>query len=130
MKDIGRTLDWGTLNAFLRHLPLDSAFKRELYPEEAAWGAMQKTNAILADIWDVLASINANLVALATGKPAKVPSSYPRPSSASQQQKKDENVRHFGSGAMPANELKLWFEEKRRSYARSSTGDHNRNTGT
>ena len=112
LKDIGRTLEWSTLNAFLKHLPLDSAFKRELQPETSVWTTTQKTNAILADIWDMLANINANLVALGSGKPATPPDPYPRLKGSNP--KEDENKRHFGSGAIPANELPAWFEKKRR----------------
>ena len=88
---------------------------RELHPEESIWATTAKTNAILADIFDVLANINSNLVALGSGRPAKKPKPYPRPV-----KRKDETERHFGRGALPANELREWFEKKRKEYARSS----------
>ena len=97
------------MRTFMRHLPIDSAMGHELHPEYAPWATRAKTNAILADIFDVLSQINANLVAIGSHKPAKQPKPYPRP-----QQKKPENVRHFGSGALPANELREWFERKRK----------------
>lgn len=84
---------------------------RDLYPESAQWATAIKTNAILADIYDVLASINSNLIAMATRKPAKYPKPYPRPNA---KQQMNENERHFGSGAIPAKDLRNWFEEKRR----------------
>ena len=83
---------------------------RELYPETAPWATTAKTNAILADIFDVLASINANLIAIATGKPAKHVNPYPRPGN----KQKNEDEQHVGSGALPAGELRNWFKERRR----------------
>jgi len=95
----------------------------EIRPEMAAWSTRAKTNTILADIWEELAQINANLVALGTGRPARPTKPYPRPV------KKDpENEKHFGSGAMPPGELEKWMEEKRREHARSRAGNDNSNT--
>ena len=81
-----------------------------------------KTNYILADIYDMLALINANLVAYFSRKPAQHPKKYPKPG---KKKNKAENESHFGSGAMPPDELERWMEEKRESHARSSSGDHN-----
>lgn len=80
---------------------------RELHPEVTVWASTLKTNAILADICDLLAHINANLVAHASGKPARAPKPYPRLN-----KQEPENERHFGRGAMPPDELRKWFEEK------------------
>ena len=82
---------------------------RETHPDAAAWGTRAKTNAILADIYDVLAMINANLVAVGSGKPSKAPKPYPR-----LVKPKNENERHIGSGALPPDELEAWFEEMRK----------------
>jgi hypothetical protein len=109
LSDLGGALEWTSMRTFLRHLPVDSAIGQELHPEYAAWASRTKTNVILADIFDQLAQINANLVAIGSGEAAKQPKPYPRP-----QQKKPENVRHFGRGALPANELREWFEQKRK----------------
>ena len=57
----------------------DSALFRELRPELAQWSTAAKTNALLADIFDVLSAINANLCAKGTGKKPKRPKPYPRP---------------------------------------------------
>lgn len=81
----------------------------ELHPETAAWGTTMKTNAILADIYDLLAKINHNLVVLGGGR-AGNPKPYPRPGKKAG----NENERHIGSGALPPAELEKWFEEKRR----------------
>ena len=98
---------------------------REINPDVWEWSVEQKTNAILADIFDMLANINANLIAGITGKPSKRPKPYPRPV-----KREAEDEQHFGSGALPPDELRKWMEEKRKEYAGSSTGDDNRNTGT
>ena len=95
-----------------------------LHPTESSWATLAKTNAILADIFDVLAQINANLVALGSGRPAKQPKPYPRPV-----KKTPENEKHIGSGALPPDELRAWFEEKRAEYAGSSISDSGSDTG-
>lgn len=91
---------------------------REMHPDESAWSTQVKTNAILADIFDILAQINANLVALGSGRPAKQPKPYPRPI-----KKKPEHERHFGRDALPPDELRKWFEMKRKENAGSSISD-------
>lgn len=97
------------MKTFVRHLSADSATGQELYPEYAAWASRTKTNTILADIFDQLAQINANLVAIGSGEAAKQPNPYPRP-----KQKHPENERHFGRGALPPDKLREWFEQKRK----------------
>lgn len=118
LDDIGRTLSWSALDSFIRHLPPNSALMRELNPELARWNTTQTTNTILADIWDMLAHINANLVAFATRKPVRDVPSYPRP--FAQKDEQSENKKHYGSGALPPDELKRWFEEKRRKRCQKS----------
>ena len=99
---------------------------REVNPEWAIWANRLKTNFILADIYDILAHINANLVAMGSGKPAKRVKPYPRP----KQKKGNDNERHFGSKPLPVAELHKWIEKKRAEHARSSTGDNSRHPGT
>ena len=95
---------------------------REIEPEYHLWDTRAKTNAILADIFDVLAVINANIVSMANGKKAKRPPIYPRPGVENKNQKK------YGSGALPQNELRAWIEKKRQQYVkhdRSCKSDSN-----
>lgn len=115
LDDIGRSVKWSTVDAVLQNLPLDSALTRELHPEESRWGTTEKTNMILADIFDMLARINANIIAIGSGKPSKQPKPYPRP-----KKNEPENHQHFGRGSLPPDELRAWFEEKRRKHASSS----------
>ena len=123
--DIGRNLSWGALDSFLSHPKEDSALVRELEPETAAWASRAKTNRILADIWDQLALINANLVAIGQGRPAKTPKPYPVPG-----RKSNDSEKRIGSGAMPPIELRRWIEERRERYARDSAGDDCSHSGT
>lgn len=123
LSDIGSSLGWPAVRAFINHEPVDSAFVRELHPEFSTWATTAKTNAILADIFDILANINSNLVALGSGKPAKKPKPYPRPV-----KKEPENVKHFGRDPLPPDELRRWFEEKRKN-AGSSISDTGSDSG-
>lgn len=125
LNDVGRTLSWGALDSFLQHTTPDSALMKEVNPEVAAWSNTAKTNAILADIYDVLAAINSNLVAVGTRRAAKKPKPYPRPGD-----KGHDSERHFGSGALPPDELHRWIEEKRAQYAGSRTGNISSRTGS
>ena len=109
MDDVGRALSWDALSAFLSQCGPDTALAQELEPEIAPWAGTVKTNALLADIFDILQQINSNLVALAERKKSKKPDKYPRPG-----QQKDKQKKHYGSGALPPTELHAWIEEKRR----------------
>ena len=120
INDIGRTLSWDALDSFLRFIGPESAFAKDHDQEVAVWSTRMKTNFILADIYDMLAMINSNLIAYASRKPARPPKKYPRPG-----KKDEEHERRIGSGALPPDELRKWMEEKRESHARSSSGDHN-----
>lgn len=120
LADVGRTLSWDALGAFLRYIGPDSALAGEINPEAARWSSRIKTNELLADIYDELAVMNANLVAIGTRRRQKPPDPYPRPG----QKKKKKNI---GSGALPHDELVKWVEERRENArnARGRTGDSN-----
>ena len=87
---------------------------KELDPELAIWGGSLKTNALLADIVDLLALINANLVALGSGKKAKKPKPIKRPGD------KDKQV--IGKNAVPIDELRAFFEKKRQEHEKRKNG--------
>ena len=99
---------------------------REINPEWSIWASRIKTNVILADIYDMLASINANLIAIGTKRSAKRFKPYPRP----KQKKGNDNERHFGSKPLPVADLHRWIEEKRAAHAASSTSNNTGNPGT
>ena len=76
----------------------------------AYWSSRAKTNAILADIFDMLSQINANLVAVGSHKASKKPKAYPRPGDNNKREKK------IGKNALPVNELDSWLARKRKAY--------------
>jgi len=94
----------------LRHPDLSSETGRELEPEWAQWAGTMKTNAILADIFDLLAMINANICAMGSGKKAKKPKAYNRPG--------DKDKQKIGKNALPADQLREWFDNKRKQSRR------------
>lgn len=107
LDDVGGALSWSALGAFLHTADPESALAHELEPELAAWATRFKTNAILADIYDVLAQINANLVAGFSRKRSQKPRRYQRPG--------DDSKRHIGkNNSMTMNELDSWFAQKKK----------------
>ena len=108
LQDIGPRLSWGAFRSFLQQLDLDSATARSLNPDMSKWAGRLKTNEILADIFDVLSMINANLVAIGQRKRAKTPDRYPRPGV------EQPGRQQIGKGPLPPDELRAWFEKKRR----------------
>lgn len=72
----------------------------------AEWTDTLKTNVILADIYDLLAAINANMIRMVTGKKQKI-TPYPRPG-----KQNGKEVKHFGADALPPDELEAWFGER------------------
>jgi hypothetical protein len=112
LDDIGGALSWGALDSFIRNLSLNSATMRELNPELARWDTQLQTNAILADIYDMLAALNYNVLCMASKQKPQQPKPYPRPN-----QKEDDNRKKIGKGALPVAELSEWFEQRRKKYA-------------
>lgn len=103
--DIGGALSWGSLYSFIKNLRGDSALAHDL-GKSTGWEDTMRTNAILADIYDLLQVINANLCTMGGGKRKKI-TPYPRPG------KEDENKRKIGKGALPVDDLREWLRRKR-----------------
>jgi hypothetical protein len=82
----------------------------------STWATARQTNIILADIFDMLAIINVNLMALGRKKPKK-PAKYPRPWREDQ----NKETRHFGKDPLPIAELDKWFERKRLCRSQSKS---------
>lgn len=104
--DLGGALSWSSLHSFIKYLGSDSALARAM-DKQTGWENTVKTNAILADIFDLLQVINGNLIQFATGgkkKPKINP--YPRPG------KDNDNVHKIGKGALPPDELHKWIQER------------------
>ena len=92
----------------------DGAIAHELEPDIAAFSSRYRTNSILADIFDILSQINANLVAGFSHKGATKPKKYPRPG--------DGEKRRIGKGSMTVSELAGWFAEKRKRNGGGTSG--------
>lgn len=107
LEDVGRSFSWGALHSFIQNVGLNSATGREMNPELYQWASTLNTNKILADIFDVLSQINANLVAIGSHKAAKKPKPYPRPGTNNTGDK-------YGSGAVPVEEMRKMFVAKRK----------------
>ena len=114
LDDVGGALSWSALGAFLQKIAPDSATANEIEPEIAAFSGTFKTNAILADIYDLLAQINANIVAGFSRKHAQRPKRYPRPG--------DSETRRIGKDSMTVSELDSWFAEKKRQRGGGANG--------
>lgn len=104
MNDIGGALPWRSLSSFLKYLPSDSALGVEL-GKSNGWEGTLKTNEILANVFDVMQSIDNHLCRFISGgksKPKFMP--YPRPG-----KDKDKKVRKIGKGPMAPDELRKWY---------------------
>lgn len=107
LNDVGGRLSWSALSSFIENLKTDSAVAQDL-GKSTGWEDTLTTNRILADIYDLLQVINANIVGMG-GKKIKV-KPYPRPG------KKEDNIKKIGNNAMPYNQLLEWFKNKRGEY--------------
>ena len=105
LNDVGGALSWCALDSFIRNLDTDSALARDL-GKSTGWENTIQTNAILADLYDLMQAINANLVALGGGKKTNI-KPYPRPN-----RDKDKYTKKIGSGALPVTELQSWIKER------------------
>jgi len=85
LDDVGRGLSWSALDSFIKNTSPNGALIREMRPDIFQWSSTAKTNALLADIYDMLAAINANLCAKGSGRKPKRPKPYPRPGGNKQQ---------------------------------------------
>ena len=111
MDDLGGELSWFALSSFIQNLDTGSALARDLN-KSTGWETTLKTNAILADIYDLLQIINSNLCGLG-GKKQKKFKPYPRPNA------KDTNTRKIGKGALPYNDLREWIKRKQENGKRN-----------
>lgn len=105
LDDVGGALPWSALGAFLHRIDPASAVAHDIEPDVAAFSGTFKTNAILADIYDILAQINANLVAGFSRRHATKPKRYPRPG--------DGDKRRIGKDGVTISELDSWFAKKK-----------------
>lgn len=107
INDVGSTLSWSAMYNFVTHLDEHSALARKISPDAVEWGSITKTNYVLADIFDILSSINYNLCQLAGSKNKHKPKPYPRPYNK-------ENKNNFGKGAIPVSDIRNWVKSYRK----------------
>lgn len=114
LDDVGSVLSWNALGAFLHRVEPDGAIANEIEPDIAAFSSRFRTNAILADIYDILSQINANLVAGFSRKRTQKPRRYPRPG--------DNDKRRIGKDSLTVNELDSWFAKKKQQRGGGASG--------
>ena len=71
IRDVGQSLSWSALRSFIENIGAESCTARDIDPELHQWSTTMKTNKILADIYDMLAVINSNIVAIGSHKSPK-----------------------------------------------------------
>lgn len=100
----------GAFSSFIKGLAgnYESELWRSTHKDTAVWSTTLKTNALLADIYDMLAQINANLCGGLARKKALKIKPLPRPWLATS------TKRIGGKGALPKNELREWINKHRR----------------
>ena len=105
--DLGERLGWDVFNDFLTNLGTQSALAKQVTPETSVWGSTEKTNMILADIYDVLSAIHYTLAKIGGGKPKK-PTPYPRIG--------DKKKQRFGNkkSSLPVTQMREWVKNYKR----------------
>lgn len=109
LDDVGRSLSWGALKSFLSRVKPGSSLGNELNPDMTEWSTTLKTNAILADIYDMLSLINAQLRVIASHKRGRKPEPYKRPWI------KDHDDRKIGKGALPLSDMREWIKQRQKA---------------
>lgn len=108
LRDVGDRISWDTLREYLYNASPNSATARKMNPDLSMWASSLKTNALLADIFDVLAMINANICSLGSGQPAKRPPRIEHPG--------DKNRQKIGGKRMTMKEFDAHMAKKRADY--------------
>ena len=110
LSDVGGALSWGTLRHFVQYLPRDSALSREIVPltDAERWTNGDATASILADLFDLVAQLRAEMAVKGSGKKPKHMKPYPRPGVT------PKGTRHMGKDPIPVSEFEDWWESKKR----------------
>lgn len=100
LDDVGGALTWDALGDFISKTEPGSALSYDLDPERADWATTDRTNTLLADIYDLLAVMNRMLATMVTQQRQPKPKPYRRPG-------KDKNEkRHVGTASIPIADVK------------------------
>lgn len=97
LDDVGGALTWDALGDFISRTDPGSALSYEMDPERAQWATTDGTNNILADIYDLLSVMRADMIAVHVRKRTRKPKLYRRPG------KKEK--KHIGT-AVPITDVK------------------------
>lgn len=100
LDDVGGALTWDALGDFISKTEPGSALSYDLDPERADWATTDRTNTLLADIYDLLAQMNRVLAMMATQRRQPKPKPYRRPG----RDKKEK--RHVGTASIPVADVK------------------------
>lgn len=102
LDDVPARLSWRALSVFVRHLDVASAYVREVEPEVARWVAPESLRPMLADIYDLLSTLNHNLVAANSKHRPRKPKPYPRPG-------KQDKGTVVGKDPIPIKDFDEWW---------------------
>ena len=100
LRDVGTLMPEGALLAFVRHLPPDSALRREMDPD-TAWLTGEPTPMLLAAIYDQLSWLQYTIVKANGGKPMK-PRPLKRPGVR-------DSVQKVGKSPIPISDFDEWY---------------------
>lgn len=109
LRDVGGALPWGALLHFVQFLPRDSALKTELVPmtDVERWNDGCANAAILADLFDLVNQMRAEVAVNGTDHKPRRPRPYPRPGA------KPKGVQHVGKDPIPVSEFESWWSTGR-----------------
>lgn len=107
LDDVGGALTWDALGDFISRTDPGSALSFDLDPERAQWATTDKTNTILADLYDQLAVTNYYLAVMVASKKPKKPEPYKRPG-------KDKEKKRIGKASIPLADVKDFIFRKMR----------------
>lgn len=106
LADVGGALSWGALLHFVSYLPRTSALSQELAPpsDSERWARGEATAAILADIFDAVRALDADVMARGTRRRPRQPKPYPRPWA------KGQGERRIGKDPKPIADFDKWWD--------------------
>lgn len=109
LRDVGGALPYGALLHFIRYLPRTSALSKELVPrtDTERWLDGEATAAILADIFDAIRALDADVMHKGTRRKPKPPRPYPRPWD------KSKGAVHLGKDPIPIKDFEAWWNAPR-----------------
>lgn len=110
LRDVGGALSWGALLHFVQFLPRDSALRQDAAPTTDAerWTRGDATATILADLFDLVAQLRAEVAVKGSDHKPKRPRPYPRPGVT------PKDTKHIGKDPIPVREFDGWWDSKSR----------------